>query len=199
MAHSPLLGTDRAPPAPAGRDTETLGPSDSSDSGSDVAGLDDEPGGDPNEPLDRALDPDRERPAGRDVEAADATDAAGTGERRSAGMDPGRDGQDIGVDRVIDPAHEGADHDDEDPDLDFLDDAEAPDPLDAEPEVEDESADPVGDGRSDAAAAATQPPVPGRTPPVSPDDLDADLPSENDTPTEDDPDADAEARESGRV
>jgi len=69
----------------------------------------------------------------------------------------------------------------------------APDPPDAEPEVEDESADPVGDGRSDAEAAATQPPVPGRRPPVAPDALDADLPSE------DDPDADAEAQEPGRA
>lgn len=197
MAHSPLLGIDRAPPEPAGRDTDALGPSDSSDSGSDVAGLDTSPGGDPDEPVDRALSGERSRPAGADTASADATDAAGTGERRSAGLDAGRDGADIGIDRIVDPAHEGADHDDEDPDLDFIE-AAAPDPLDEEAEVEDESADPVGDGRSDAAAAATQPPVPGRTPPVSPDDLDADLPAENDPPTTDDPDADAEAREPGR-
>lgn len=191
MAQSPLLGTDRAPPAPAGRDTETLGPSDSSDSGSDVAGLGDEPGGDPNEALDRALDPDRVRPAGPDIDAADATDAAGTGERRSAGMDPGREGGDVGMDRVFDPAREGADHDDEDPDLDFVTAAE-------QGEVEDESADPVGDGVSDAAAAAAQPPIPGRTPPVEPDELDSDLPPPNEAPTQDGPDADAEAREPGR-
>ncbi|MBK1686400.1 hypothetical protein CKO37_02645 [Rubrivivax gelatinosus] len=122
--------------------------------------------------------------AGPDVEAADATDAAGSGERRSAGMDPGRE-----IDRGVDPAAQDAVRDDEDPDLDFVGTGE---------EVEDESADPVGDGVGDAAAAATRPPIPGRTPPVEPDEFDSDLPAGNDAPTQDDPDADAEAREPGR-
>ena len=38
MSHSSILGGDRAPQQAPGRDAETLGPSDSSDSGSDVHG-----------------------------------------------------------------------------------------------------------------------------------------------------------------
>jgi hypothetical protein len=38
MPHSPLVDIERAPRKPRGRDLPTLGPSDSSDSGSDVAG-----------------------------------------------------------------------------------------------------------------------------------------------------------------
>ena len=38
MSHSSILGGDRAPQQAPGRDADTLGPSDSSDSGSDVQG-----------------------------------------------------------------------------------------------------------------------------------------------------------------
>ena len=38
MAYSSILGADRAPVQPSGRDAELLGPSDSSDSGSDALG-----------------------------------------------------------------------------------------------------------------------------------------------------------------
>jgi len=106
MGTSSLLGGQRAATEPVGRDAGALGPSDSSDSGSDMA------------------DVERE-------EAAAATDAAGTGERRSVGTDAGpRDGADISVDRVVDarsplPPEDGSEHDDdEDPDLAFMDDDE---------------------------------------------------------------------------
>jgi hypothetical protein len=88
---------------------ELLGPSDSSDSGSDSVGS-----------------PDSDA----------ATDAAGTGEQRDAehGMPP-RDGADIGVDRVFsaEASVEGDDtgpvddDDEEDPDLAFIDRARAED------------------------------------------------------------------------
>ena len=38
MAYSSILGGDRAPQEPEGRDAELLGPSDNSDSGSDTIG-----------------------------------------------------------------------------------------------------------------------------------------------------------------
>lgn len=86
---------------PKGHDTRSLGPSDSSDSGSDMAG----PGliDDDALPLDRGTNEDQE--AGRD-DVADAgasigddamddnSDRFGTGERRAAGKEPG-----VGADR----------------------------------------------------------------------------------------------------
>jgi len=119
VGHSSLLGPEHAPQEPAGRDNAALGPSDSSDSGSDRAGLPDQ---------------------------ADS-DAAGTGESRgvgAAGAAP--EASDIGVDRVFTPGRRRrmkSDagqrlHDDEDSDLGFVDTAPAPDPL------EDEDVDPGG-------------------------------------------------------
>lgn len=52
MARSSIQGTSPAPPQPAGRDTASLGPGDSSDSGSDMMGIADSDGGDPNAPAD---------------------------------------------------------------------------------------------------------------------------------------------------
>jgi len=82
MGKSSILGGEKAANFPEGRDIERLGPSDSSDSGSDVMGLD--------------LPGD--------------TDAAGTGERPS--VEPGEhsDGADILPDRVStrDPDARGA-------------------------------------------------------------------------------------------
>lgn len=132
MGHSSLLGTTNAPTEAPGHGIESLGPSDSSDSGSDMAGLDALERSDPTQPVDRALAGD-EPHTWMPLDAPDgaSSDASGTGERRSAGNDAGGpDGADIGVDRIIDP---GADRDDEDPDLGFIDqvlaDAEAPDGL----------------------------------------------------------------------
>jgi hypothetical protein len=132
MGHNSLLGIDGAPTQAPGRGMESLGPSDSSDTGSDMMGLDELDGGDPAMPVDMAMGDDASR-AGMPVDTPDgaSADASGTGERRSAGNDAGApDGADIGVDRIIDPAR---DRDDEDPDLGFIDevlaDAEAPDGL----------------------------------------------------------------------
>lgn len=127
MARSSIQGTSPVPTEPAGRDAASLGPSDSSDSGSDMMGIDDSEGGDPNAPTDVAARDDHNTEP-RTPEALDSpSDAAGTGESRSAGADGGkRDGWDIGVDRVI-AAPDGpeVDDEDEDPDLAFVDEAEA--------------------------------------------------------------------------
>lgn len=78
MAESSLLKTGEKAPTVAGGDTRTLGPSDSTDSGSDlVAG-----------------------PVSDEALASDS-DAAGTGERASANRrDNGDIGADIGTDRI---------------------------------------------------------------------------------------------------
>jgi hypothetical protein len=130
MARSSIQGASPAPPQPAGRDTASLGPGDSSDSGSDMMGIADSDGGDPNAPADFDTR-DEQRPTLLSTDALESqSDASGTGESRSAGSDAGkRDGWDIGVDRVFSPGGADAISDDEDPDLAFIDDAEAGDPL----------------------------------------------------------------------
>ena len=78
MARSPLIDPDFADPEPSGRDSASLGPSDSSDTGSDVAGVAPDDG--------------------------TASDAAGTGERAGAGRDATLpDASDIRPDRVFEP------------------------------------------------------------------------------------------------
>lgn len=80
MATSPLLGGERAAQRPAGTGTDVLGPSDSSDSGSDVIGADAEIG-------DANIDSDSDR--------------FGTGERTQAGLDTARrDAPDIAPDHI---------------------------------------------------------------------------------------------------
>jgi len=74
MAYSSILGAETAPTQPSGRDAELLGPSDSSDSGSDAAGT---------------------------TEAHADSDASGTGERGSVTPGEGREGGDILPDRVV--------------------------------------------------------------------------------------------------
>ena len=102
-------GGKRASDIPPGHDTRSLGPSDSSDSGSDMAG----PGliDDDALPLDRGTNEDQE--AGRDDIAnagasvgdddmEDNSDRFGTGDRRAAGKEPSaREGGDISTDRII--------------------------------------------------------------------------------------------------
>jgi hypothetical protein len=89
MAQSPILGGDRAPTRPAGRDTDLLGPSDRSDSGSDVQ----------NEHGFDALDPG-EVGGERDTLDADS-DAGGTGEHGAAVHDSDiLEGADIAPDRI---------------------------------------------------------------------------------------------------
>jgi hypothetical protein len=92
-----------------GHDTKSLGPSDSSDSGSDMAGpglVDDDLLG-----LDRGTNQDIEAgrhnvaDAGRDVGDLgmdDNSDRYGTGEHMTAGQEPGvRANADVGFDRVV--------------------------------------------------------------------------------------------------
>ena len=75
MAYSSILGAEKAPALPSGRDAEALGPSDNSDSGSDAIGT---------------------------FEANADSDAVGTGERGS--VTPGvqdREGGDILPDQIV--------------------------------------------------------------------------------------------------
>jgi hypothetical protein len=88
MAYSSILGADRAPQQPAGREAESLGPSDRSDTGSDTRGT--------REPH------------------ADS-DAAGTGERGAIVGADAREGGDILPDRVVNLA-EGEGFPEADPD-----------------------------------------------------------------------------------
>lgn len=93
MARSSLLGIDPVAAEPVGRDKASLGPGDSSDSGSDVVGLEsDDDGADPGLPVDVALRDDQfaPLPLGESLPASEG----GTGVR---------DGADIGVDRVFTP------------------------------------------------------------------------------------------------
>ena len=117
MGHSSLVGIDIAPLQAAGRDSDALGPSDSSDSGSDLSGSDELDTGDPGQPVDVALERG-------DLLAGGGSDAGGTGERRSAAADGGRDAGDISIDRVFDPNAETGD-DGDDPDLALVEAIEA--------------------------------------------------------------------------
>jgi hypothetical protein len=104
MARSSLSGIDRNLPTPSGHDTAALGPSDSSDSGSDIAGVEDLDDGDPGLPVDVMTAADKDHPAASSEALGPGgdTDAAGTGERRSAVGDAGElDAPDISPDRVV--------------------------------------------------------------------------------------------------
>jgi hypothetical protein len=74
MAYSSILGADRAPAQPSGRDSDLLGPSDRSDSGSDSIGT---------------------------SEDYDDSDSSGTGARGSVAGDEAREGSDILPDRIV--------------------------------------------------------------------------------------------------
>ena len=87
MATSSILGADRAPSLPSGTDVESLGPSDSTDSGSDSVGA-----------------------FGRDELASD-TDAAGTGERAAIEPMLDADSRDILPDHVERAPEESSDED----------------------------------------------------------------------------------------
>ena len=96
MAYSSILGADIAPLQPSGRDSEALGPSDSSDTGSDTVGT---------------------------HEAHADSDAVGTGERGSVTPGEGREGGDILPDRVVNLAGAEVTPDDGDPLMTDLDEA----------------------------------------------------------------------------
>ena len=82
------------PATPAGNDTEALGPSDSSDTGSDALGA-------KRHDFDRDTELDEHALQGGEEEAASDTDRAGTGERASADGDENlRPDSDVLPDRV---------------------------------------------------------------------------------------------------
>lgn len=105
MAHSSILGTDKAPQRPKGKGEQALGPSDSSDSGSNTLGADDLPTADPGEPVDVTL--------GRDQPVAPIE---GTSEDSNE-----TEASDIGVDRII----EAPDNEELIDDIDLDDDTPA--------------------------------------------------------------------------
>ncbi|HEY8877437.1 MAG TPA: hypothetical protein VIN03_07735 [Roseateles sp.] len=137
MARSSLLGVDPAAPEPAGRDKASLGPSDSSDSGSDVTGLEsNDDDADPGLPVDVALRDDQVAPLplGESLPASEG----------EAGV---RDGADIGVDRVFTTGDAGeaealleaideapVEDEDEDEEDDNEEEAEGELPGDADPD-----------------------------------------------------------------
>lgn len=140
MAHSSLLGSDEVPVVPPGHDTASLGPSDSSDSGSDLAGVAGHDDSDPGLPVDVATGADRERPETNfeSVHPGADSDAEGTGERRSAGGDAGpREAPDIGPDDIVPRPDSDVDVDDNSPifedypevdsDEDLPEDSDSPD------------------------------------------------------------------------
>jgi hypothetical protein len=109
MATSPLLGADRAPTQAPGRDVESLGPSDSSDSGSDVQGE-----------LDLYPDHDLENHLSITPGRNSDSDSGGTGERGGAVPESDvREGGDIQPDQIRSVADEAAtgELDAADPDL----------------------------------------------------------------------------------
>lgn len=90
MATSSILGGTPAPAHAEGKDNDMLGPSDSSDSGSDVQGE-----------RSMATQPDDESMlGGQPVELSSDTDMTGTGERAGAIPDGSRDAGDILPDQV---------------------------------------------------------------------------------------------------
>ena len=85
MSQSSILGGERAPQQARGRNAETLGPSDTSDSGSDIQGA-------------SRLKTDAEEGelgGATPVDADSDTDSMGTGERAAAVPEGARDGADI--------------------------------------------------------------------------------------------------------
>jgi hypothetical protein len=109
-----LPGQD-APDAPPGQDVRSLGPSDSSDTGADMAGpglFDDDVLG-----LDRGTNEDSEgghlgtpgKGAGvSDLVLGETSDSGGTGERAAAGKEQDiRMGNDIAPDRIVGPEEAG--------------------------------------------------------------------------------------------
>ena len=90
MSHSSILGGDRAPQQARGRDDDLLGPSDTSDTGSDIQGA-----------TRLKTEPEEGELGGATPVVADSdTDAEGTGERAEAVPEGARDGADIGPDRI---------------------------------------------------------------------------------------------------
>jgi len=112
MATSSILGGERPPMEPAGTDVDSLGPSDSSDSGSDVRTA-----------HERSAIPDDAAEGAIPIAHDSSTDAAGTGERASADAPPTQPDADIlpdsmGIVDELADSDEGDDGDPEDADAD---------------------------------------------------------------------------------
>jgi len=100
MARSSILGGSHAPERARGTDTDALGPSNSSDSGSDVQGA-----------REMATEPDNAGEWGALVaEGESDSDSFGTGERGAA-TGGGRDNGDILPDRIVTPGLGGTSND----------------------------------------------------------------------------------------
>jgi hypothetical protein len=138
MSTSPLMGGERAARRPQGTSTDLLGPSDTSDSGSDLVGADgavdtDDIG------FDSGSNDDIRRAAGAGADVGDAnldsdSDSGGTGERAEAGRDTLRhEAPDISPDHVEGGSLEAM----ADDDLDDLANDDSPDAGETEDEDED--------------------------------------------------------------
>jgi hypothetical protein len=90
MSQSSILGGTRAPQQAAGRDDATLGPSDLSDTGSDILGA----------TRLKTDTPEGEMGGATPIDAESDTDSMGTGDRAEAVPEGARDGADIGPDRI---------------------------------------------------------------------------------------------------
>ncbi|RZL92692.1 MAG: hypothetical protein EOP82_09555 [Variovorax sp.] len=117
MATSSILGGERAPARPRGTDVDALGPSDTSDSGSDV-----------QSERNRSALPDGATEGALAISHGSTSDAGGTGERASADASSPRSDGDVLPDRVATVPLDALDAADsiDDPD------AAAPDELAAE-------------------------------------------------------------------
>jgi hypothetical protein len=91
MSHSSILGGESAATSSAGKDAGSLGPSDSSDSGSDIQG---------ERPMPTLPDGPDEQGA-MPVDLDSDSDALGTGERGAAYGRDGVEGADILPDRIV--------------------------------------------------------------------------------------------------
>ena len=89
MANSSILGGEHAPRKPRGTDVDALGPSDSSDSGSDV-----------QTDRNRTAMPDESAEGALPIAHGTDTDASGTGERASAEAPAPEEDADILPDRI---------------------------------------------------------------------------------------------------
>lgn len=108
MATSSILGGTPAPEHAQGKDNDLLGPSDSSDSGSDVQAE-----------RSMATQPDDDSMlGGQPVDLASDTDATGTGEKSGALPDGSRDAGDILPDHIERLSEDGTGAGDEDGDGD---------------------------------------------------------------------------------
>jgi hypothetical protein len=130
MAQSSILGGVRAPSQARGRDADALGPSDTSDTGSDIQGE----GRLTTEPDEGSLGGATPTLTGSE------SDSGGTGERGSAVPDGSRDGADIGIDRIDGPvdAQDLADVSLDDPDAPGVDELAIDDDADGSEDADDE-------------------------------------------------------------